>query len=53
MKVGDRVLICGTFKGTIINISDYREPALKYAVDVDNYKDDLVFVSEQALEVIE
>ena len=46
MKVGDRVLVNDKYLGTIVNISDYREPEFKYAIDLDCYKDDLVFVGD-------
>lgn len=52
-KVGDRVLvkIKGTkMPGTIVNINDYREPCMKYAIDLDDYKVDYIFVGENELE---
>lgn len=52
-KVGDRVLvkIGGTkIPGTIVNINDYREPFMKYAIDLDDYKVDYIFVGENILE---
>lgn len=51
-KPRDRVLvnIYGIlYPGTVVNVSDYREPSMKYAVDLDAYKDDLMFVPESAL----
>ena len=53
-KVKDRVRIrdaVGSWhSGTIVNISDYREPSMKYAVALDDYAADYVFVPEYALQ---
>lgn len=53
LKVHDRVTINDSegnpiAKGVIININEYREPSLMYAVDVEGY-DDYVFVGENNL----
>ena len=48
-KVGDRVIVLAKFHGSIVNISDYREPSMKYCIDLDEYKDDYVFVGEKEL----
>lgn len=52
-KARDRVRVRDTFgnwhSGTVVNVSDYREPSMKYAVDLDDYKEDLVFVPASAL----
>lgn len=49
-KVRDRVVVIDgggrEFHGEIANISEYREPNLRYAIDLDDYKDDYVFVPE-------
>ena len=39
------------WEGTIVNISDYREPSMKYAVDLGF--DDYVFVGEERIRVCE
>ena len=52
-KVGDRVIVLGKFHGRIVNINDYREPSMKYCIDLDEYKDDYVFVGEKELTVEE
>lgn len=39
------------FEGTIVNINDYREPDMKYAVDLG--LEDLVFVGEESIEPFE
>ncbi len=50
----DRVIVLD-FKGepvcpgTIVNINEFREPAVRYAVALDRYTDDLVFVSKEQL----
>ena len=49
-KVGDRVICCGKYHGKVVNVNLYREPSLRYAVDVDRYKDDVVFYAEDELE---
>lgn len=36
-------------KGTIVNINDYREPSMKYAVDVVGYTEDVLFFGEDSL----
>lgn len=41
---GDRVA-----EGVIVNINYYREPSMKYAVDVDGYTQDLLFFGEEQL----
>lgn len=33
-------------KGTIVNINDYREPSMEYAVDVDGYDEDVLFLEK-------
>ena len=52
MKVGDRVWVNKSIRGTIANVSDFRPPSMKYAVDLDNYDGDYIFVGEDALSLI-
>lgn len=54
LKIKDRVIIIDSkgnpvTKGTIININDFREPSQKYAVDVDNYEEDVLFYGDSQL----
>lgn len=54
LKVGDRVEIIGkngvaVAKGTIYNINEFRESSMKYAVNVDGYKEDVLFFGESQL----
>jgi hypothetical protein len=54
MKVRDRVVIIDNngnplAEGTIVNINNFREPSMKYAVDVDGYTEDLLFFGESQL----
>lgn len=55
MKVKDRVLVKdkqgNKWLGTIININDYREPSMRYCVDLDKYDKDYVFVGEDDIEL--
>lgn len=38
--------------GTVINVSDYREPAMKYAVDIHGFSD-VVFVGDSNIRLLE
>lgn len=54
LQIGNRVTIIDTHgnplgQGTIFNINNYREPSLKYAVDLDGYTEDLMFLGENLL----
>lgn len=49
-KIGDRVIVFGKYHGVIINISSYRPSDMKYAIDLDEYKADVVFVGDSDLE---
>ena len=54
MKVIDRVVILNkngspVAEGVIVNINDLREPNMKYAVDVDEYVEDILFFGEEHL----
>lgn len=55
MKVRDRVLVKdkqgNKWLGTIININYYREPSMRYCVDLDKYDKDYVFVGEDDIEL--
>ena len=58
MKVRDKVIVTCTqgneYEGTLTNISDYREPAMKYGVELDGLEgEDLVFVPEHAIKLKE
>lgn len=48
-----RVIVTDAFgtkyKGTVVNVSDYREPSMKYAVELDIGLDDYVFVGEDQI----
>ena len=35
--------------GTIVNVNDCREPSMKYAVVVDGYSEDVLFLGENKL----
>lgn len=54
LKVRDRVVVIDSkgfqiATGTIININDFREPSMKYAVDVDDHPNNPWFMSERIL----
>jgi len=54
LKVSDRVWITDSTgmevaEGTIINVNDFREPELKFAVDVEGYTEDVLFFGEDSL----
>lgn len=57
LKVGDRVAIRnnkGIFigKGTIVNINEFREPSMIYAIEADFYKSDFIFAGEEHLTIL-
>lgn len=52
-EIGDRVVVFGKYHGEIINISLYRPSNEKYAIDLDKYKDDVIFAGDSDLEVEE
>lgn len=52
-EVGDRVIVFGKYHGVIININLYRPSDMKYAIDIDEYKDDVVFAGDSDLEACE
>ena len=51
ITVGTKVVVTDAlgrkFDGEVVNINDYREPCMKYAVDID--ADDVVFVGEESI----
>lgn len=54
LQVRDRVTILDAngnslANGTIVNINDFREPSMKYAVDVDGYDEDVLFFGSKQL----
>lgn len=53
LKVGDRVKVEDVYgnqhKGIVYNINNCRPDNMRYAIDLDEYKDDLVFVSLEQL----
>ena len=57
MKVKDRVYVKDQkgkkWIGTIININPFREPSMRYCIDLDDYDKDFVFVGKERLELVE
>ena len=57
MKITKRMKVIVTdalgkkFNGEVVSVSDYREPCMKYAVDIGF--DDYVFVGEESIEPAE
>ena len=54
LKVRDRVKITDSngvelAMGTIVNVNDCREPSMKYAVVVDGYSEDVLFLGGNKL----
>ena len=53
IKVRDRVIVTDVngnkHHGIVANINDFREPCMKYAVDIKGYGD-VVFVGEEQIE---
>ena len=47
MKVGDYVRTKSGFIDKIININDFREPSMKYALEQPGWNDDIVFIGEE------
>lgn len=56
-KVGDKYILHAAdgkkYHIEVVNVNEYREPAMRYAVDVCNedgvYADDVMFVSDELL----
>ena len=53
IKVGDRVIVIGEHVGKVVNINEYREPCFKYAIDLEGYDEDIVFVGEGQINTLE
>lgn len=56
MKVRDKVIVLDKDgnkigEGTIININEFREPDMMYAVDVVGYEEDYIFCGESQLKL--
>lgn len=53
IKVRDRVIVTDgkgkEWHGAVANISAYREPSMKYAVWLDEYDADYVFVGDESI----
>jgi hypothetical protein len=51
-KVKDKVIVKdykgNEYKGEIVNINDYREPSMKYAIYIDGFED-YVFVGDNLI----
>lgn len=52
-KVKDEVIVANKFVGVIVNINEFREPSIKYAIDIEGYDEDVVFVGEEDIELLE
>lgn len=52
IKVGDRVIITdlkgNKYHGVVANINEFREPCMKYVIDIKDF-DDVVFVGEEQI----
>lgn len=53
IKVGDKVIVIGEHIGKVVNINEYREPCFKYAIDLEEYDEDVVFVGEEQIKILE
>ena len=53
VKVGDKVTVIGEYVGKVVNINDYREPCFKYAIDLEGYDEDVVFVGEEQIKILD
>lgn len=53
IKVGDRVIITdlkgNKYRGVLVNINDFRDPCMKYAIDIKGFGD-VVFVGEEQID---
>lgn len=47
MKVGDYVRTKSGFIDKIININDFREPSMKYALEQPSWNDDVIFIGDE------
>jgi hypothetical protein len=50
MKVGDYVRTKSGYIDKIININDFREPSMKYALEQPSWNDDIIFIGEEEIE---
>ena len=48
LKVGDKVELKSKHIGTIVNINEFREPSMKYAIDIKGFRD-VAFVGEEVI----
>ncbi len=55
LKQGQNVIVTDAngneYQGVLVNVNDYREPSLKYAVDIG--LDDFVFVGDKYIRALE
>lgn len=53
VKVRDKVIVKdfhgNEWNGVVVNISYYREPDMKYAIALEKYTDDYVFVGDSQI----
>lgn len=47
MQVGDYVRTKSGFIDKVININDFREPSIKYALEQPSWNDDVVFIGDE------
>lgn len=56
IKAREKVIVTdlngNEFVGTVVNVSDYREPAMKYAVEIPGFSD-VVFVGDSNIRLLE
>lgn len=48
LKVGDKVELKSKHIGTIVNINEFREPSMKYGIDIKGFND-IAFLGEEAI----
>ena len=58
LEVHDRVSIIDASgnilaNGTVYNVNHFREPSMVYAIDVDGYSDDVVFLGRERLVLLD
>lgn len=53
VKVGDKVTVIGDYVGEVVNINEYRELCFKYAIDLKGYDEDVVFVGDEQVKILE
>lgn len=47
MRVGDYVRTKSGFIDKVININDFREPSMKYALEQPSWNDDVIFIGDE------